>query len=97
MSMQKQPPEVFYKKGALRNFAKFSIISPCTEENCPETQNLTLTIIQTLTLTGGNFPRWQLSDTLFRFMHELTYLKPDWLRDIILRQKLFSLKISSTI
>ena len=24
MLLQKQPPEVFYKKGALRNFAKFT-------------------------------------------------------------------------
>ena len=31
------------------------------EENCPPTLILTLTLNQALTLTGGNFPRGQLS------------------------------------
>ena len=28
---QKQPPEVFYEKGALKNFAKFTEKTPVTE------------------------------------------------------------------
>ena len=37
------------------------------EANCPPTIILTLTLKQTLILTGGNFPRGQLSGHRFRF------------------------------
>ena len=45
-------PDVFCKKGS-RKIA--------SEENCPPALILTLMLNQTLTLTGGNFPRGQFS------------------------------------